>query len=294
MTSTPADHTVQLRPDITQQRAPAFTIGDMACHIIRDGQMLYPLDFLYPDAPQGELQAGVAGRLDEPGELPLPYRCLLVQTPSQNLLIDTGLGREAAAAGWPAVRLLENLAKAEFSPGDIDVVVLSHAHPDHIGGLADGSQLTFPKARHVMSATEWECWTDEDPLARMPDDLADPARAVLPLLARADVVDLVQGETEVIPGLSLITAPGHTVGHCAVRFTAGSERAVFRQTPFWTRCISPTRNGSALWICCPPRRPRREFGCSTRRREIPASFSCTTSKDWDISNGAAATTDFSE
>jgi hypothetical protein len=70
MTSTPADHTVQLRPDIKQQRAPAFTIGDMACPIISDGEMLYPLDFLYPDAPQRELQAGVAGRLAEHGELP--------------------------------------------------------------------------------------------------------------------------------------------------------------------------------------------------------------------------------
>lgn len=72
-----------------------------------------------------------------------------------------------------------------------------------------------------------------------------------------------------------------------MRFTAGSERAVFWPTPFSTCCISPTRNGSALWICCPPRRPRREFGCSTRRREIPVSFSRTTSKDWDTSNGAA-------
>jgi hypothetical protein len=116
MTSTPADHTVQLRPDVTQQRVPAFTIGDMACHIISDGEMLYPLGFLDPGVPQGELQAGVAGRLDEHGELPLPYRCLLVQTPSQNLLIDTGLGREAAAAGWPAGRSSKTLPKQGSRP----------------------------------------------------------------------------------------------------------------------------------------------------------------------------------
>jgi hypothetical protein len=135
MTSTPADHAVQLRPDVTQQRAPAFTVGDMACHIISDGEMLYTLRFLYPDAPQGELLAGVAGCLDEHGELLLPYRCLLVQTQSQNLLIDTGLGREAAAAGWPAGRLLENLAKAGSRPATSMWSSCRTRIQTHVGGL---------------------------------------------------------------------------------------------------------------------------------------------------------------
>jgi glyoxylase-like metal-dependent hydrolase (beta-lactamase superfamily II) len=207
---------------------PAFEMGDIAVHVVSDGDVPYPTDFVYPNAPSDELNAGLAGRLDEQGNLWLPYHCLLITTPAQNVLIDSGLGR-AAAAAWsvPAGRMLDSLARAGFAPADIDTVVISHAHPDHIGGLIDRDKLTFPGARHVIEAREWACWTDEDQLARLPDDLTSTARAVLPLLAKADVVDVVRGETELVPGVQLVPAPGHTVGHCVVSFGSGSQQAIF-------------------------------------------------------------------
>src|SRR5688500_12776106 len=133
--SDPAEATSEL-PAGTADTTLAFKLGDIAGHIISDGEVPYEIDFVYPNAPPDELSAGLAGRLDERGELWLPYQCLLITTPSQNLLIDAGLGR-AMATAWdvPAGRMLEGLAQLGLSPHDIDVVVISHAHPDHIGGL---------------------------------------------------------------------------------------------------------------------------------------------------------------
>ena len=132
-----------------------------------------------------------------------------------------------AAAGVPAGRLLDCLTAVNVAADDVDTVVLSHAHPDHIGGVARGNELVFGGARHVMAAKEWDCWTDENQLSRLPDMLAQPARAVLSVLGRSDVLDLVSGETEVVPGVRLVPAPGHTVGHCAVAFESGPHRALF-------------------------------------------------------------------
>jgi glyoxylase-like metal-dependent hydrolase (beta-lactamase superfamily II) len=225
--SDPTDATPEV-PASVADTTPAFTLGDIAGHIISDGEVPYATDFVYANAPAEELSTGLAGRLDERGELWLPYHCLLITTLSHNLLIDAGLGR-ALSAAWdvPAGRMLDGLAKLGFSPNDIDVVVISHAHPDHIGGLSDGDNPTFPRARHVIEAREWACWTEEDQLARLPDGLTTTARTVLPLLARADLVDVVQGEVELISGVRLVPAPGHTLGHCVVAFGSGSQQAIF-------------------------------------------------------------------
>jgi glyoxylase-like metal-dependent hydrolase (beta-lactamase superfamily II) len=214
-------------PDGAASDPQRLTVGSVTCHVISDGSFPYDPGLIFANVPEETLSRALDGRLDEQGQLSTPYHCLVLVTPSATVLVDTGLGRQAAVSGAPAGHLLESLTRAGFSAADIDIVVLTHAHPDHIGGLIHDGQLTFGAARHVMSSVEWAFWTSEDVLAQLPEMLAAPARALLPPLSEAGVLDLTDGETELVGGVHLLPAPGHTPGHCVVAIQSDGSRAMF-------------------------------------------------------------------
>jgi glyoxylase-like metal-dependent hydrolase (beta-lactamase superfamily II) len=231
-------------PGIT---APVLSAGDISCRVLSDGQAAYEPSFLFANVDSQTLSPALNGRLDEEGMLSTPYHCLLLETPSATILVDTGLGRQAEVMGAPAGRMLTSLTNAGLDPDDIDIVLLSHAHPDHIGGLLHNGALTFPHARHVMSRIEWDYWTSPDTLAQLPEMLAAPARALLPPMSAAGVLDLTDGETEVVDGVHLVPAPGHTPGHCVLSINSAGSSIVFMadaildelelQYPHWVSAV---------------------------------------------------------
>ncbi|MFI5980069.1 MBL fold metallo-hydrolase [Streptomyces sp. NPDC051555] len=150
------------------------------------------------------------------------------------VLVDTGIGngKTRANPAWNDLdtAYLERLTDAGFAPDSVDYVILTHLHADHVGWntrrAPDGSwQPTFPGARYVVAAAEdayWSAVEVEESRRQMLDDSVEPVRAH----GRLDLVDVAEGGTEFLPGLTLVPTPGHTPGQIAVALSSGGHRAV--------------------------------------------------------------------
>jgi glyoxylase-like metal-dependent hydrolase (beta-lactamase superfamily II) len=209
-----------------------FAVGSIECQVVPDGAGLYGPGGFAVGVPENEIRAALTARAVDGGRFAFPYNCLLIRSGGRIALVDTGMGAEQARrTGEPGGRLMDSLAASGLTAGQVDLVIISHAHSDHIGGLtvaAGGRRVpVFARARHYFWQAEWDFWTSEPGLAQVPDGLAAAARTHLPPLHRAGLVELVSEETEVLPGVRLLPAPGHTPGHLAVALTSGHDGALY-------------------------------------------------------------------
>jgi glyoxylase-like metal-dependent hydrolase (beta-lactamase superfamily II) len=176
---------------------------------------------IFKDAAPEEWQPYVT--LNEQGNVELALTCLLVQVGDRRILVDTGFGPRPDR---PEVgHLGQGLADVGVAAQDIDTVVISHPHGDHIGGAARGTgeaaQPAFSSARYWLGQADWDHFGGAERAAQM--GLTDK---LLPL-HRAERLDLADGEREIAPGVRLLPLPGHTPGHMGVAFTSGQETAVY-------------------------------------------------------------------
>lgn len=166
--------------------------------------------------------------LDDDGLVVMSLGALLVRTAGRTALIDlawgpttVAFGDDDTAGGISGGRLLDNLAKLGVRPTDVDVVLFSHLHGDHVGwALTPEGGLTFANATHHVGDAEWSYWSTE---GRLGVGAAPSAEHIAGL--DGSVSFLADGDRP-LPGVDVVATPGHTPGHLSFVLSSGSERAV--------------------------------------------------------------------
>lgn len=197
---------------------PSQQIGEFSITAISDGYLSASLDLLSNidsmDASKLQQNAGVS----DPSSIHI--NCYLVRGRGRTILIDAGAGGFKQWGG----KLKVNLALAGIQASDIDTILLTHAHPDHVGGLLDASgEAAFPDAQLVVHQHEVAFWEDDGNLSRASE------RARGNFLFARKVFDKYREKLrlftgiEVLPGISAMPLPGHTAGHSGYRIESGGR-----------------------------------------------------------------------
>jgi glyoxylase-like metal-dependent hydrolase (beta-lactamase superfamily II) len=206
-----------------------FKLGGFEVATIMDSKVIRP--GLTPsfggEAKAEEVKALAKANRIEADRYQHPFTPLVVNTCKELVLFDTGNGslsaeNEQLKGRLPPGQLVARMGQAGYKPEDVDVVVITHGHPDHIGGLTEGGAPVFPKARYVIGSTEFDFWNKGENVREARKFNRELyVKIVVPLANRATFV---KPGDEVVPGITAVDAFGHSPGLLAFHIESDGKR----------------------------------------------------------------------
>ncbi|MEO1104784.1 MAG: MBL fold metallo-hydrolase, partial [Pseudomonadota bacterium] len=204
-------------------QAPAFhrlAIGDGVVTGIADGHLMLNAG-VFPEVSEADFSAAMEAAFLPPEAYPAPVNAYVVSMGGRTVLIDAGGSKQMA----PSVgNLQQNLSAAGVEPGDVDTILITHLHPDHIGGLTADGAVAFPNAELMVREEEAAFWTDPATRAALPEGFRPMFDGVVATLGTyGDQVSRFSADGELAPGIEAVFMPGHTPGHTGYRVSSGDD-----------------------------------------------------------------------
>ncbi len=199
-----------------------FNLGSAEVTVVSDGALsLGDPKGTFTGLPDNEIRKMLSDNFLSPTNVMLEQNSPIVNIGDKLVLFDTGLGT-TKGFGPTTGRQQKSMKDAGIKPEDVDAVVFSHAHPDHVGGvIGDDGKPLFPNAQYYIAQSDLDFWTDEGKMSSPVKDFIAIARTNL-LPVRDRIVFYKDGQ-EFLPGIQAMAAPGHTVGHTMFMITSDGK-----------------------------------------------------------------------
>lgn len=239
--------TAQAAAPMSGKPAPSFyrfKVGEFEVTTVNDGVVkIANTAALVPTRSPDEINKALDDAMIPRDNLLNPFTPVVVNTGKNLVLIDTGWGDNGPAT---VGTMMSNLAAAGIDPKDVDTILITHFHLDHISGIrAKAGTANFPNAEIIVAADEWKFWNDESEASRAADMWKNNFAAIKRVFGpiAKDVKQIAYGK-EVVPGITAVDSRGHSPGHTSYMLSSGNSTllvlgdvtnnpALFARYPEW-------------------------------------------------------------
>ncbi|GLH76649.1 MBL fold metallo-hydrolase [Bradyrhizobium sp. SSBR45G] len=226
----------QTAPKPTPKQMPGIhkhKVGSIDLLSITDGTVSFPrLDNFVSNVPADEVARTLEASFLPTDAITLTFTPVVLNTSGRLVVIDTGVGEAAfIQSNGVGGQFRNNLAAAGYSVADVDQVLITHFHADHIGGLVTAdNKPAFPNAQIYVPAAEYAYWMDSSNMPKTPSEamVANFKRARRIFGVLGSTVKKFDGGVELAPGVTSMSTHGHTPGHSSFIVTSGADKVIIQ------------------------------------------------------------------